>query len=151
MLDFQTSIRKMPIADPEDRTLGSNPSAAVGDGNSRSKLRFSCSCSLAFPMLFLSIKAINPSPFATTQPWVKPGPLTRPVCHMAIFVGLVIRERNPKGRFSVLLVIASAAKASRGSPLKRAANKIATLPSRKTAGLVTLRGSRLKTAKRRFI
>ena len=61
-----------------------------------------------------------------------------------------MRERNLKGRFSVLLVMASAAKASPRSPLKRASNKIAKLPSRKTAGLVTLRESRLNTAKSRF-
>ena len=56
-----------------------------------------------------------------------------------------MRERNLTGRFSVLLVMASAAKASPRSPLKRASNKIAKLPSRKTAGLVTLRESRLNS------
>ena len=69
MVDFQTSGRTMRIADPEDRALlGSNPSAAVGDGDID---RSNCQTDAPVPRhLFLDVlvrKAINPCSFLTIQ------------------------------------------------------------------------------------
>src|SRR5438552_2276416 len=86
MVDFQTAARTMLLAGPEDRALlGSNPSAAAGDGDSsRSFWLDSGSCSQRFFFAVLVRKAINPLPFATVQLGKKSRPLTRPVCHLAI-------------------------------------------------------------------
>lgn len=89
MVDFQTLARTMRIADSEDRALlGSNPSAAVGDGDIS---RSFCPTEAPAPsFIFLHVlveKAPNPSSFATTQPCLKLDPLTRPVCHLAISNG----------------------------------------------------------------
>ena len=86
MVDFQTPARTMRLAGPEDRALlGSNPSAAAGDGDID---RGSWQSGVPVPKKFffdvLVQKAINPSSFAITQLWRKPNPLTRPVRHMAI-------------------------------------------------------------------
>jgi hypothetical protein len=73
----------MRLADSEDRALlGSNPSAAVGDGDID---RSSWLTVAPVPNFFLDVlvrKAINPS-FATIQPWIKLNSSTRPVCHLA--------------------------------------------------------------------
>ena len=86
MVDFQTADRTMPLAGPEDRALlGSNPSAAAGDGDScRSFWLTAAPAPQRFFLAVLVRKAINPLPFATIQLESKPGPLTRPVCHLAI-------------------------------------------------------------------
>ena len=62
MIDFQTKLNTMPLADSEDRALlGSNPSAAVGDGDID---RSTYSTAAPIPNLFEDVlvrKAINPS------------------------------------------------------------------------------------------
>ena len=86
MIDFSRSTRTMLFTGSEDRALlGSNPSAAAGDGNQRR------STSLVDWLLHprasgvvLVPKAINPLPFYYIQPGLKPGPKPRPVCHMSI-------------------------------------------------------------------
>src|SRR5213593_2784784 len=84
MIDFHTQTRTMRLTDPEDRALlGSNPSAAVGDGDI---VRSSHSTAAPVSSFFADVlvrKAINPSSFLTTQLWRKPISLTRPVCHLA--------------------------------------------------------------------
>src|SRR2546421_7905505 len=61
MVDFQTKLRTMRLADSEDRALlGSNPSAVVGDGDID---RSSCQTAAPVPNFFLDVlvrKAINP-------------------------------------------------------------------------------------------
>ena len=62
IVDFQSSLRTMPVADPEDRALlGSNPSAAVGDGdNNRSVgVKDAPAPNNLFPVVFVH-KAVNP-------------------------------------------------------------------------------------------
>ena len=90
IVDFQSSLRTMPVADPEDRALlGCNPSAAAGDGDS--SRGFWLTAAPAPERLLFAVlvqKAINPLPFATIQLCRKPSPITRPVCHMAISLGL---------------------------------------------------------------
>src|SRR2546429_5253982 len=84
MVDFQTKLRTMRLADSEDRALlGSNPSAAVGDGDID---RSNCQTAAPVPNFLPDVlvrKAINPS-FVTAQLWIKLTSLTRPVCHLAI-------------------------------------------------------------------
>jgi hypothetical protein len=102
MIDFLARSRTMPFTGPEDRALlGSNPSAAAGDGNQRR--RTSAYDLLRRPLiqrLVLVPNAINPLPFVTLQPGPKPGPRTQPVCHMAISKGGEPRSgtRGPKRR-----------------------------------------------------
>ena len=69
MVDFQTRVRTMRLADPEDRALlGSNPSAAVGDGDSdRSNWPTAAPVPKCFFLAALVRKAINPSSFVTVQ------------------------------------------------------------------------------------
>jgi len=81
----------MRLAGPEDRALlGSNPSAAVGDGDiDRGIWQSGAPVPKKFFFDVLVQKAINPSSFAITQLWRKSSPLTRPVCHLAISPGLL--------------------------------------------------------------
>jgi hypothetical protein len=90
IVDFQSSLRTMPVTDPEDRALlGSNPSAAAGDGDSSRGFWLTVApAPERFLLAVLVQKAINPLPFVTIQLCRKPSPLTRPVCHMAISTGL---------------------------------------------------------------
>ena len=86
MVDFITTARTMLLAGPEDRALlGSNPSAAAGDGDSS---RSFCLTAAPAPQRFffavLVRKAINPLPFVTIQLGKNQSPLTQPVCHLAI-------------------------------------------------------------------
>ena len=69
LVDFHTRARTMPLADPEDRALlGSNPSAAVGDGDSdRSNWPTAAPVPRRFFLAALVRKAINPSSFVTVQ------------------------------------------------------------------------------------
>ena len=74
----------MQLADPEDRALlGSNPSAAVGDGDNRRGVLPDAPAPFHISLVVLVRKAINPS-FVTAQLWIKLTSLTRPVCHLAI-------------------------------------------------------------------
>jgi hypothetical protein len=86
MVDFLTLVRTIPLVGPEDRALlGSNPSAAADDGdNCRSFWLTAAPAPKRFFFAVLVRKAINPLPFVTIQLDRKPGPLTRPVCHLAI-------------------------------------------------------------------
>jgi hypothetical protein len=95
IVDFQSSLRTMPVTDPEDRALlGSNPSAAAGDGDSSRGFWLTVApAPERFLLAVLVQKAINPLPFVTIQLCRKPSPLTRPVCHMAISTGLETNER----------------------------------------------------------
>ena len=69
IVDFQSSLRTMPVADPEDRALlGSNPSAAVGDGDSDRSGPTAAPVPIQFSPPVLVQKAINPSSFITIQP-----------------------------------------------------------------------------------
>ena len=69
MVDFQNQARTMPLADPEDRALlGSNPSAAVGDGDSDRSDPTAAPVPNQFSLAVLVQKAINPSSFITIQP-----------------------------------------------------------------------------------
>ena len=88
MVDFQTKVRTIRLADSEDRALlGSNPSAAVGDGDiDRSNCQTAAPVPNFLPVVLVR-KAINPS-FVTTQLWIKLNSLTRPVCHLAISLEL---------------------------------------------------------------
>ena len=89
MIDFFPSPRTMPFTGPEDRALlGSNPSAAAGDGNQRrSTPRSGWLLHPRASRLVLVPKAINPIPLPYTRPGLKPGPKPRPVCHMSISIG----------------------------------------------------------------
>src|SRR5260370_40008378 len=100
MVDFQTLTRTMRLADSEDRALlGSNPSAAVGDGDiDRSSWKTAAPVPNFFPDVLVR-KAINPS-FVTTQLWRKLNSLTRPVCHLAISTELTTRLLLPFSQFS---------------------------------------------------
>ena len=75
MVDFYTQARTMRLADPEDRALlGSNPSAAVGDGDSdRSGLK-AAPVPKQFSFAVLVPNALNPLSFITIQPEPKPAP-----------------------------------------------------------------------------
>ena|SRR2546430_10756284 len=91
MVDFHTQRPTMQLADPEDRALlGSNPSAAVGDGDNRRGVLPDAPAPFHISLVVLVRKAINPS-FTATQLWLKLVSLTRPVCHLARSTGL--RER----------------------------------------------------------
>ena len=86
MIDFSRSVRTMLLTGPEDRALlGSNPSAAAGDGNHRrSQLSFAW---LRHPLssgLVLVPNAINPRLIPHLQPTLKSGLSNQPVCHMSI-------------------------------------------------------------------
>jgi hypothetical protein len=61
MIDFQTKLNTMQLADSEDRALlGSNPSAAVGDGDiDRSNYSTAAPIPNYFPDVLVR-KAINP-------------------------------------------------------------------------------------------
>ena len=84
MIDFHTQTRTMRLTDPEDRALlGSNPSAAVGDGDIDRSSPSTAAPVPSFSADVLVRKAINPSSFLITQLWRKPLSLTRPVCHLA--------------------------------------------------------------------
>src|SRR2546428_5667828 len=83
MVDFHTQRPTMQLADPEDRALlGSNPSAAVGDGDNRRGVLPDAPAPFHISLVVLVRKAINPS-FTATQLWLKLVSLTRPVCHLA--------------------------------------------------------------------
>jgi len=80
MVDFYNQARKMRLADPEDRALlGSNPSAAVGDGDiDRSR-------PLAAPVPnFCPCPQSDKPIFHYRSTGAKPSSQTRPVCHLAI-------------------------------------------------------------------
>ena len=86
MVDFQIKARTIRLADPEDRALlGSNPSAAVGDGdNSRSVYAKDAPApNKLFPVVFVH-EAINPCACHSLA-LKEISLLTRPVCHLAIF------------------------------------------------------------------
>ncbi len=88
MVDFHTQRPTMQLADPEDRALlGSNPSAAVGDGDNRRGVLPDAPAPFHISLVVLVLKAINPS-FTATQLWLKLVSLTRPVCHLARSPGL---------------------------------------------------------------
>jgi len=88
MVDFHTQRPTMQLADPEDRALlGSNPSAAVGDGDNRRGVLPDAPAPFHISLVVLVRKAINPS-FTATQLWLKLVSLTRPVCHLARSTGL---------------------------------------------------------------
>jgi hypothetical protein len=86
MIDFQTHSLTMSLASPEDRALlGSNPSAAAGDGNN-SRSGGPANAPAPKHALFTVVlvrKAINPSPLPVIQLKLKLLSLTRPVCHLA--------------------------------------------------------------------
>ena len=87
MIDFHTQTRTMRLTDPEDRALlGSNPSAAVGDGDIDRSSPSTAAPVPSFSADVLVRKAINPSSFLITQLWRKPLSLTRPVCHLARYL-----------------------------------------------------------------
>jgi len=81
MVDFHNQARTMRLADPEDRALlGSNPSAAVGDGDSdRSR-----PLAAPVPSCCPCPHAINPS-FITSQPELNqlPNPTGLPFGNIA--------------------------------------------------------------------
>src|SRR5437879_595145 len=88
MVDFHPQRPTMQLADPEDRALlGSNPSAAVGDGDNRRGVLPDAPAPFHISLVVLVRKAINPS-FTATQLWLKLVSLTRPVCHLARSMGL---------------------------------------------------------------
>src|SRR5438046_5930396 len=94
MVDFHTQRPTMQLADPEDRALlGSNPSAAVGDGDNRRGVLPDAPAPFHISLVVLVRKAINPS-FTATQLWLKLVSLTRPVCHLARSPGLKTRTSN---------------------------------------------------------
>src|SRR5437764_8465371 len=95
MVDFHTQRPTMQLADPEDRVLlGSNPSAAVGDGDNRRGVLPDAPAPFHISLVVLVRKAINPS-FTATQLWLKLVSLTRPVCHLARSPGLWIAASAP--------------------------------------------------------
>jgi hypothetical protein len=94
MVDFQTLTRTIRIADSEDRALlGSNPSAAVGDGDiSRSFGPTEAPAPRHFFLAVLVQKSDKPIIIRHHSTVVKTRPVTRPVCHLAI--SLERRSRN---------------------------------------------------------
>jgi hypothetical protein len=98
MVDFQTLTRTMRIADSEDRALlGSNPSAAVGDGDiSRSFGPTEAPAPRHFFFAVLVQKSDKPIIVRHHSTVVKIRPVTRPVCRLAISNGAKRISKKPQ-------------------------------------------------------
>ncbi len=95
MVDFISTARTMLLAGPEDRALlGSNPSAAAGDGDSGRG--FSLTAAPASQALFPGCpcpKSDKPLTLRIDSTEPKTRPVNRPVCHMAISSALITFRR----------------------------------------------------------